>query len=134
MEIVSIKVFDNPMEAHILKSRLESEGIPCFLQDENIVSLNPLYNYAVGGIKLNIRACDVQQVQDILQEIENYPHTNEEEEIIKCPQCASTALYTNFKSMKSAKGLFSAAIAFIMGVFPPYYKSVYKCKDCGTEF
>lgn len=127
-------MFDNPMEAHILKSRLESEGIPCFLQDENIVSLNPLYNYAVGGIKLNIRSSDAPQVQAILQEIENHPNVDEQEEVIKCPRCASTDLYTNFKSMKSTKGFFSAVLSFLMGIFPVYYKNVYKCKQCDTEF
>lgn len=122
------------MEAHILKSKLESEGILCFLQDENIVSLNPLYNYAVGGIKLNIRSTDIEQVKHILEEIENSPNLDEEEEIVKCPQCSSTDLYTDFKSMKGTKGFFSALTSFIMGIFPLYYKSVYKCKNCDTEF
>lgn len=134
MNFTTIKVFDNPIEAHLLKSKLESEGIPCFLQDENIVALNPLYNYAVGGIKLNIPTTDLALAQQILSEIEHAPNLDEKEEIICCPKCGSTNLYTNFKSMKGFKGIISAIVAFFMTVFPVYYKSVHKCKNCGTEF
>ncbi|GAA4807830.1 hypothetical protein GCM10023231_41340 [Olivibacter ginsenosidimutans] len=134
MDFITLKVFDNPIEAHLLKSKLESEGIPCFLQDENIVALNPLYNYAVGGIKLNIPRADVALAQQILREIDDHPNLDEKEAIIACPQCGSTHLYTNFKSMKGAKGILSAIISFFMAVFPIYYKNVYKCKDCGAEF
>lgn len=134
MEIVTLKVFDNPMEAHLLKTKLESEGIHCFLQDENIVSLNPLYNYAVGGIKLNIRFADLEMANQIIQEIENAPSLDHHDQEIRCPECGSTDLYTNFKSMKGTKGLFSAVISFLMGVFPVYYKNVYKCKNCENEF
>jgi len=134
MDFVTIKIFDNPIEAHLLKSKLESEGIPCFLQDENIVSLNPLYNYAVGGIKLNIPSVDLEAAQQILEEIESTPNLDEAEELVQCPQCASTDLYTNFKSMKGTKGILSAIISFVMSVLPIYYRNVYKCKKCGNEF
>jgi len=38
-DLVSIAEFDNATEAHILKSRLESEGIPCYLTNENLNTL-----------------------------------------------------------------------------------------------
>ncbi|SEL50845.1 Putative signal transducing protein [Olivibacter domesticus] len=134
MEMVTLKVFDNAMEAHLLRTKLESEGIHSFLQDENIVSLNPLYNYAVGGIKLNIQLADAERAKQIIQEIENTPILDDYDQQISCPQCGSTDLYTNFKSMKGTKGMFSAVISFLMGVFPIYYKNVYKCKNCEKEF
>lgn len=134
MDFVTVKVFDNPIEAHLLKTKLESEGIPCFLQDEHIVSLNPLYNYAVGGIKLVIRNSDIEAASSIIQEIESTPVLNEDNSKVMCPQCGSTDLYTNFKSMKGTKGFLSAALSFVMGIFPIYYKNVYKCKTCENEF
>jgi hypothetical protein len=33
MELITVKVFDSGIEAHILKERLESEYIPCFILD-----------------------------------------------------------------------------------------------------
>ena len=38
----------------LAKSRLESEGIPVTLQDENIVSMDWLYSDAIGGVKLTV--------------------------------------------------------------------------------
>jgi len=52
MELVTFKTFNNPIEAHLCKTKLESEDILYFIFDENMVSLNPFYNYMLGGIKL----------------------------------------------------------------------------------
>ena len=68
MELVTIRTFNNSIEAHLVKTRLESEGILSFLFDENMVSLNPFYNSALGGIKLKINKLDVQRVEEILSE------------------------------------------------------------------
>ena len=62
MGLITVKIFDNAFEAHLLKTKLENEGIPCYLFDENIVGLNPFYNFAVGGIKLKISEQDKEQV------------------------------------------------------------------------
>jgi hypothetical protein len=50
--IVTIETYDSVAKAHLAKSKLEAFGIECFLADENIIGLNPLYNQALGGIKL----------------------------------------------------------------------------------
>ena len=134
MELITIKTFDNPIEAHMMKSKLESENIMCFLFDENIVGLNPLYNITVGGIKLKINRSDIQKAIEIIDEIEKNTLTNDQGEIIKCPKCESEDIISRFKSMKGFKGILSAIVSFLFMVFPIYYKTVYKCKNCGNEF
>ncbi len=134
MKLETIKTFDNPINAHILKTRLESEGIECYLFDENISTLNPLFNISVGGIKLNIKNTDRDKAQAIIQEIEGNDLLDEEDHTIYCPKCNSKHLYAGFKSMKDFKGIMSAIIAFVFMVFPIYFKTVYRCKDCGFEF
>ena len=134
MELVTIKIFDNAIEAHLLKSKLESEDIICFLYDENIVGLNPLYNLTVGGIKLKIKKSDVDKASEIIEATDSSVLTNEIGEAIKCPNCQSEYIYNNYKSMISIKGIFSTIISFLFAVFPLYFKTVYKCKVCDTEF
>ncbi len=133
MELVTIKTFDNPIDAHILKSKLESENIRSFLFDENIVGLMPLYNLTVGGIKLKINKSDLEDANKILEE-SNSSLTNDQDEVITCPKCQSEDIYDKFKSMKGIKGILSAIVSFTFVVFPIYYKSVNKCKSCGNEF
>ncbi len=134
MNLITIKTFNDGISSHIVKARLESEGIQCFVYDENIVTLNPLYNIAVGGVKLKINEEDRERALTVLRSIDETPLTNEQEEIIKCPNCHSTELYSGFKSMKNPAGIVAAITSFVFSVFPIYFKTVYRCKKCDTEF
>jgi hypothetical protein len=58
MDFVILQSFDNYMEAHLLMSKLQSENIECWLQDENTLTINPLWTNALGGIKLFVTKQD----------------------------------------------------------------------------
>jgi hypothetical protein len=134
MTLVTIRTFDNAIDAHLMKSKLESEEIICFLFDENVVGLNPLYNLTVGGIKLKVREIDVDSAIEVINAIEKTSLTNDGGHELSCPRCSSTDLYCGYKSMKGIKGILSAIIALAVMIFPIYYKVVYKCKSCENEF
>ncbi|MNK08986.1 hypothetical protein D3C87_269330 [compost metagenome] len=134
MSLVTFKTFDNSIDAHILKIKLESEGITCFLFDENIVTVNPLYSNLVGGIKLKINEEDLIHAKNILLELEQTPYTTDDEQVITCPKCQSTHIESGHKSMKSIGAVLSAIASFLLFIFPIYRKDVYKCLDCGNEF
>lgn len=133
-ELKTVKTFDNAIDVHILKVRLEDEEIECFVFDENMVSVNPMYSYAVGGIKLKVKESDFENANRILREIDNTAYTNDNNEAIKCPHCQSTDLISNFRTLNDAKSIFALIISFICTVIPFYMKSVYKCKSCDYEF
>lgn len=134
MGLITFKTFDNSIDAHILKIKLESEGITCFLFDENIVSVNPLYSNLVGGIKLKINEEDLSHARNIVLELEETPLTTEDNEIIACPKCQSTKIESGYKSMRSIGAVLSAIVSFLLLIFPIYRKTVYKCLECGEEF
>lgn len=134
LKLITLKVFDTAIEAHILKNKLEGDGILCFIMDENIVTLNPLLNFAVGGIRLQINEEDLKKAKEHLDELEQQPYTDDQGSIIKCPNCESDKIYSDFKSMKDAKGFIAMVAAFLFSAFPIYSKSVYKCKKCNVEF
>lgn len=67
-ELVTIISFFHLHEAHIVKGKLESEGIEVFLKDEMIVQVNNLYSNAVGGIKLEVKKSDYDEAYQILVE------------------------------------------------------------------
>ena len=90
-----------------MKSKLEIENILCFLFDEYIVGLNPLYNVTVGSIKLKISKSDIAKVTEIIEATEKSVLTNDQGEVIKCPKCESEYIYSGFKSMKGKKGILS---------------------------
>ena len=58
---ITLQIFDNFVEANSAKNKLEEHGIESFLEDENVVGLNPL-----GGIQLKIFEKDMEHAQEIL--------------------------------------------------------------------
>lgn len=64
MKLITVQTFDNPIDLALLKSKLESEGIKCFVFDEHTVTLQPLLSNGVGGIKLKINEADTDQAID----------------------------------------------------------------------
>ena len=55
MEFIVLQSFNNYMDAHLLMTRLESEEIECWLEDENTVTIIPILTNMVGGIKLLVK-------------------------------------------------------------------------------
>lgn len=55
--------FDNFIEAHIVKSKLESEGIPCLLMDDNTFSA---WGGAVGKIQMLVPESKHKAAAEIL--------------------------------------------------------------------
>ena len=64
--LVTVATFNQPIEAHVVKGRLESEGIETFLADEHVISMNPFYSNAVGGVKVQVAEEDVEEALKIL--------------------------------------------------------------------
>lgn len=65
-EIVLYRTFDSAVEANIVKDVLETNGVPCFLSNEIFSSVLPLTNSAIGAIRLNVFAEDVEKADTIL--------------------------------------------------------------------
>jgi hypothetical protein len=60
-----------PVDCHILKGRLETEGIKCFIYDEQMVSVHPFRAVAIGGVKLKVPVDKFDQSRIILDMIEH---------------------------------------------------------------
>ena len=73
MSLITIQTCNSAIDAHILQNTLEGEGIECYIFDENIVTVNPLYGNAVGGIKLKINEEDKENAIAILSELAEKP-------------------------------------------------------------
>ena len=65
-DLITIAAFNTPIEAQMAQVTLEGQGIESFLSDEHIVSMNPLYSHAVGGVKVKVRLRDEHASREIL--------------------------------------------------------------------
>ncbi len=132
-KIVVIRRFDNPIEANIIKGLLEANEISCFLTDENIIGLNPLYNPAIGGIKLQVFEKDIDLVEKLLSENHEIKADEEKDSILKCPACGSTNVAYG-QSIKNRFSPFMIITSFLLMVYPFKARERYHCFECGNEF
>lgn len=137
-KIIVYSTYYNPIEANIIKARLEASGIACFLTDENVATIQPLYNQAIGGVKLNVFERDVAKIDELLKEdislqVEESAEENLDENKILCRKCGSTNVGYG-QATKNRFGFFTTIISLLLFVYPFKAKQCYHCYDCGHEF
>jgi len=119
----TLAVFEYSTEANLVKSKLESEGIPTILLDERTVDSDPLISQAIGGVKLQVYSEDVERAAKIYNAIRKY-ETDEIGNEIHCKKCNSTRILIAPMQNKS----------FFYLLFPFFEKTKYICNDCKTVF
>jgi hypothetical protein len=146
MNLVTIATFIYPHEAAILKSRLESEGISCFMKDENTLQVQPFYTNAIGGAKVQVKDDDVIRANKIVEEYyanmknANPPEITEEEYMhddakddtkeITCPLCGSDNVHMDKTPVRI--NLITVLLMGLPLIFLPRKK--YHCFNCGNNF
>lgn len=71
MEFIAVRSYDNYIPAHIMMGRLEEEGIRCWLQNENSVTIDPFLSNAIGGIKLMVPEIQADRALQLLASFES---------------------------------------------------------------
>jgi hypothetical protein len=79
-KIVTLESYYDPITAEIIRGHLEAEGISCFIADGNIVTAQPFYANAVGGVKIKIFEKDLKRCREILSAYETTGHSTPDNE------------------------------------------------------
>lgn len=111
--------FEFPADVQVLKAKLESEGIPVFLKDENTLNSDPLISSAIGGVRVQVYTRDKERAKAIYDEIRSYA-VDENGNPIICPNCKAQKSEVYYQR----KSLFHK-------LFPFFEKRKYKCLNCG---
>lgn len=126
MSIVRLMTCDTAVEANLIKGHLKNEGIEAFITNENFSNLMPHYSRIMNsGIQIMISDMDYNKASDILElDVKHEPI---------CPNCQSTNIKFSLGKHKIRK-IFTILMSLF--IFTPInnLKSVYKCRDCKTEF
>ena len=67
--LVTVARTEMAPEAHILRGRLEAEGIPAFVQHEHHVTLDWFISNALGGVRLQMPVEHAQAAIDVLKAV-----------------------------------------------------------------
>ncbi|GGG99644.1 putative signal transducing protein [Mucilaginibacter phyllosphaerae] len=138
-KIITLEQYYDPMLAHIMRTKLEDNDIPCFIADDNIISANPVFNNAVGGIKLKIFERDLQRSRELLAQqgnLHEQDHFEIDEEThapVICPYCASTNVRYGAATERKAHWLITL-ISALLSVLPFYTRKAWHCFNCQRDF
>lgn len=128
MEFIPIRAYDNYLEANMRLSMLQEENIVCYLKDEYTLTIDPLLNIALGGMKLMVSSVQFARAEEILALADaNYLLT------ISCPNCgehaihkeSETIIYANFKDKLKS---------ILINGTTQKVNSFYRCSNCAKEF
>jgi hypothetical protein len=137
-KIITFESYYDPMLAHIVRTRLEANGISCFIADENTIGANPLYNQAVGGVKLKIFERDLQKCREILategdlHEHDHFEIDDDTNTYMLCPFCASTNVVSKLTAEKDEDSNFIST--FINMINPFGGQKNWHCNNCKQDF
>jgi hypothetical protein len=65
-EIVTFETYYDLMLAEIIRAKLEANGIDCFITDESLGSLFPVFDNGGGGVKIKVFARDLEKCKQII--------------------------------------------------------------------
>jgi hypothetical protein len=128
MNFIQVATYDNYVLANMALGMLQENDINCHLKDEYIVTIDPLLNPAVGGIKLFVAEAQADRAKALMHDAEaNYIAT------IPCPNCHHTSLIMEEKNdtPTSFWGKLKNMAAY--GQESTYQKR-YRCNNCGSIF
>lgn len=125
--LITIASYSFPFEAHIARSRLESEEIPAFVADEHTINMQWLYSNALGGVRLQVPEEFAEVALEILNE-------DREQDLVEevgvdarsCPHCGSTD--TEFHQI-GRRWAFLVFLGLDFPLFP--VRDGIRCNHCG---
>ncbi len=138
-KVITFEVYHDPMLAHIIRTKLEAYDIPCFIEDDNLAGLNPIYNGGLSGIRLNILERDLERCKEIVAEdnsLQLEEHLGIDPETLDtviCPYCASANVGAIIPG-ESRPWLVSNAYSFFEAIFPFYNSKKWRCFNCKQDF
>jgi hypothetical protein len=133
--LVTIATFTNPIEAHIVRGRLECEEILAFVSHEHHIWAKWSLSQALGGVKIQVAPPLAEQASQIISDINAGVFTlvsevdESESEDVHCPNCNATSIIWRAWSWK-----FSLLVLFFLHIPIPYSTCLLKCKKCGSRW
>lgn len=120
--------FDNYMLANMSLGLLQDNEIECHLKDEHIITIDPLLNPAIGGIKLMVQEKDYEKSIEIIKQAEADYLSD-----ITCTYCKNKGLRAEEKTEKPVSFLGKLKNRILYGQTDLYSKK-YRCMHCNSLY
>lgn len=131
-KLVTIRRYRDLSEAIVARSVIESAGIYCFLQNENIVRLDWQISNFIGGIRLQVPEAEVAVAEELLsQPMSASIELLDDETYIqpRCMRCDSLDLTYEGASRGAA-----LASLYLFALPAPLGEKTWRCNHCGLRW
>jgi hypothetical protein len=98
---VTVMTVMQPFEAQLARSKLESDGIDCFLPEEHSIAAHPAYAIALGGIRVQVRPEDLERARESLLPAEEGQRWVRRDRSV-CPRCGLVSLHVGEEPLARA--------------------------------
>ena len=129
--IRTVSTHTTAIEAHIVRGRLEYEGIPAFVAFEHHIWAKWTLSVALGGVRVQVPGPYLNEAVRVIENINSGKYKIElEEEItptdsIRCPKCAAQDSYP-----LNWPGKLALLVVFLFVVPLPYTHNLVRCGQC----
>ena len=129
--LITAATYTNPIEAHIVRGRLECEGIVAFVSHEHHIWAKWSLSQALGGVKVQVASSNMERASSVISDInsgkfiESVMESGLEEDHINCHRCQS-----NQVSSLSWPWKLSLVSLFFLLIPLPYTTKLVKCDAC----
>lgn len=126
MALVTVRTFYNSFKANIILTKLENEGIACYLKDDVTVMMDPIISNAIGGIKLQVKEEEAEAALALLHQFdEDYMQS------VKCPKCGNPTI--TLVNKPGPTNFLTAIFTWLFSSYAVTAEQVYQCGSCGYE-
>ncbi len=125
--LTTVARYSFPYEAHIARGKLESEGIPAFVADEQTINMQWLYSDALGGVRLQVPSAWAERARDVLDEdrTEDLEQATSPESVA-CEACGS---HDTEPFQQGKRWAFLVFLGLDFPLFP--FRNTVRCRACG---
>ena len=128
--MITVSRHTNPLEAHIVRGRLEAEGIPTVVMFEHHIWAMWSLSNALGGVRVWVPVQGYAAAQEVIKGISS----GEYEGMLLGEHHISTAICPKCGSMNNAPHAWLwkvvLAVLFLTPFVLPYTTHLYSCDDC----
>lgn len=126
--LVTVSTHVDPIAAHIMRCRLEADGIAAFVAHEHHVSMDWLVSNALGGVKVQVAAQDAAAARQVVAAVESgaYALPDEDADAVACPRCGSARAGEDKRAWSV-----SLMSSFLLSIPLPFSRHRLRCLACG---
>ena len=125
---VTIRSYDNYINANMTLAMLKEGGIDCYIRDEHTITIDPLLSPALGGMKLMVHENDLKDALSILDHSDQLYLQS-----VACPVCQQKSLQ-QIREIEESRDWWERLKNILINGQENRQKSYYRCYSCGTKF